>query len=128
MTEAHIPASVHKRIVDEAIRQRNEALAENERLQRERDEAREELDKALTTSSTLELMAAALRAENERLKAAEIAGREILLPMKREQGQRLAQEVYSKAIEDAAAELEINWGHIATPEMRDAILALKDKP
>lgn len=35
-----------------------------------------------------------------------------------------AAEARDGAIREAATELEVNWGHIATPEMRDAILAL----
>ena len=36
----------------------------------------------------------------------------------------LLKEAREKALREAAVELECNWGHIATPEMRDAILAL----
>jgi hypothetical protein len=81
----------------------------------------------------------ALRAENERLKAAEIAGREVLLPVKREQAQRFAKEVEkqarAKAIEEAAAiafarDLSIMSSTAVDIEARkigNAILALKDK-
>ena len=33
---------------------------------------------------------------------------------------------WNEALREAATELEVNWGHKATPEMRDAILALID--
>lgn len=98
--------------------------AENERLQRERDEA---------------------LAEVERLKAAEIAGREVLLPMKREQAQRFAKEVRAKALEEAAEAVRKQKAVFHSPEYaggpigaisesfacdkcEDAILALKEKP
>jgi hypothetical protein len=40
----------------------------------------------------------------------------------------VAREVRAEALRNAAIELETNWGHIATPEMRDALLALIDTP
>jgi hypothetical protein len=40
----------------------------------------------------------------------------------------VAREVRAEALREAARELEVNWGHKATPEMRDAILALIDTP
>ena len=36
-----------------------------------------------------------------------------------------AQAIRDKAREEAVEEIEANWGHVATPEMRDAIRALK---
>lgn len=36
--------------------------------------------------------------------------------------------VRKQAIEEAVTELEINWPHIATPEMRDAIRAISAEP
>lgn len=97
----------------------NEAADAIETLIRERDEA---------------------LAEVERLKAAEIAGREVLLPMKREQAQRFAKEIEkearAKAIDEAAAvtdglilagDYSIMKAHILS-NAKAAILALKDAP
>jgi hypothetical protein len=34
-------------------------------------------------------------------------------------------EVDAVTVEMCATEMEVNWGHVCTPELRDAILALK---
>ena len=59
--------------------------------------------------------------------------RECGLPSQVDEGKDVAISIteaeaqgWNEALREAATELEVNWGHKATPEMRDAILALID--
>jgi len=85
---------------------------------------------------TLALEGLALRAENERLKAAEIAGREVLLPAKREQVQRVVEEA-TKTLraENERLRAAISWieppfvdGNTPEAELRTRIrICVEDK-
>lgn len=37
------------------------------------------------------------------------------------------EEIDGPTVEKCAVEMEVNWGHVCTPELRDAIRALKEK-
>jgi hypothetical protein len=74
------------------------------------------------------------RAEAERLKQSEILGREVLLPVKREQSLRVAQEAeklgFERGIQGAVAagDKMAEGGTYGWVWLRAAILALLDKP
>jgi hypothetical protein len=54
----------------------------------------------------------------------DVDGRKVLLGVETPALDAMLAKAREDALREAAVELECNWGHVATPEMRNAILAL----